>query len=221
MANLQKPTLHRSLSCHKPWEVRSDGQSSACNHNFFMSPKAAKKSESSPITNKTLCVSCWDKQLTDLSAEKITKMILEGTFFPENIQCHILAKPWKIKFWCGNCISSHTRNAFGKQFKLIHGQKTNKHFVDIEAAGWPDQSPEQEKDVSTCTLCWAGYPWNLSGQGISVPPQKHREDRWVNSDSSGLFILCATRSHVSNWCHLYLCPNVGSNRHLSSISEDR
>lgn len=128
LANLQKPTLHRSLSCHKPWEVRSDGQSSACNHNFFMSPKAAKKSESSPITNKTLCVSCWDKQLTDLSAEKITKMILEGTFFPENIQCNILAKPWKIKFWCGNCISSHTRNAFGKQFKLIHGQKTNKHF---------------------------------------------------------------------------------------------
>lgn len=96
-----------------------------------------------------------------------------------------------------------------------------KQCVDIEAAGLPHQSHEQVTKVSTCTLCWASEPQNLSGQGISVTPVKHREDRGVNSDSSGLSVSCTTRSHASSWCHLYLYPNVGFNRHLSFIPEDR
>lgn len=115
---------------------------------FFMSHKAAKKSEPSPITNNTLCVSCWDKQLTDLPAEEVTKMILEGIFFPENIHYNILVKPWKIKFWCGNCMSSHKRNAFGKRFKLIHGQKTKQTLC----GHW------------SCWMTWS-EPWT-SGKGF-------------------------------------------------------
>lgn len=112
----QKSVISQTLG-GQTWWIEQCMQS-----DFFMSHKAAKKSE--PLLTKVFVSPVETSSWLTHQHEKITKIILKGILLPENIQYSILVKPWKIKFWCGNSSSSYKRNAFGKQFKFIHGQKT-------------------------------------------------------------------------------------------------
>lgn len=88
--------IYRNLHCTEvcylttPW--RSNLMDGAVHAIRFLCVTQSSK-EKGAISNRTLCISRKDKQLIDLPAEEITKMILEGIFLPENIQYIILIKP--------------------------------------------------------------------------------------------------------------------------------
>lgn len=152
------------------------------------------------MSNQTLCICRRDNQLTDLPAEEITKMIIEGIFLPENTQYNILIKPWKIKFWCGNCSSSHKRNAFGKQFKFIHGQKTRQASCGHWSC-WMTRAMNK----------WQGFLHALLAGLVSLEICQPRYFCHTTETQGGQkgkltqqwFIYPMYHKESCNWCHLY------------------